>query len=106
MFDFIKFLKLNKNSFGDIKEVLKSFFSDLLKLNDAKVNSQLLCPDKKDCLDAYCKKISKGAALELLEILINSSSDIEQNVNYSATVQMMVIDFWEVIHDRSNRSKV
>ena len=106
MFDFIKFLKLNKNSFGDIKDVLKSFFSDLLKLNDAKVNSQLLCPDKKDCLDAYCRKIAKGAALELLEILINSSSDIEQNVNYSATVQMMVIDFWEVIHDRSNRSKV
>lgn len=106
MFDFIKFLKSNRNSFGNIKEVLKSFFSDLLKTSDAKINAPLLCPDKKECLDAYCKKLSKGASLELLEILLDTSSDIEQNVNFSASVQMMVIDFWEVIHDRSNRSKI
>ncbi len=106
MFDFIKFLKSNKNSFGDIREVLKSFFSDLLKLNDAKVNVSLLCPDKQECLKAYCNKLTKGASLELLEILLASSSDIEQNVNFSASVQMMIIDFWEVIHDRSNRSKI
>ncbi len=106
MFDFIKFLKANKNSFGDILEVLRSFFSDLLKLNDAGACAPLLCPDKKECLDAYCKKIEKGASLELLEVLLRSSSDIEQNVNFSASVQMMVIDFWEVIHDRSNRSKI
>ena len=63
MFDFIKFLKSNRNSFGNIKEVLKSFFSDLLKTSDAKINAPLLCPDKKECLDAYCKKLSKGASL-------------------------------------------
>ena len=106
MFNFIKFLKSNKNLYKDISEVLKSFFSDLLKTSDAKTTLPLLCPDKRECLDAYCKKLGKGAALELLEILLEYSAGIDQNVNYSASVQMMIIDFWEVIHDRSNRNKI
>lgn len=105
-FDFIKFLKQNKASYRQIFEVLKIFISDLIKLCELKCEEDISCRDKIDLIYAFEKKLGRGAAVELMDILLACLSDIEQNVNYSAAVQMMAIDFWEVIHDRSNRNKI
>lgn len=106
MFELTKFLKKNKAFYPEIFETLKAFCCDLLEINEAKTEKNIICCDKKDLLNAFSEKLSAGAAFEIMDILLKSMSDIEQNVNYSAVVQMMVMDFWEVIHDRSNRSKI
>ena len=106
MFDFIKFLKKNKSSYPEIFETIKIFCTDLLRISETHTEDNVLCLDKKDLLRAFSDKLSKGAAVEMMDILLECMSDIKQNVNYPAAVQMMVMDFWEVIHDRSNRSKI
>jgi len=105
-FDFIKFLKKNKAYYTEVFETLKAFFGDLLEITETGNSENIVCCDKKELLNLFNKKLSKGASFDLMNILLRSMSDIEQNVNYSAVVQMMALDFWEVIHDRSNRSKI
>lgn len=106
MFDFIKFLKQKKSAYPEIFEVLEMFFTDLLLINEAHTEEDLQCTDKTELLRAFSDKLSSGASLELLDILLECKLCIKQNVNYSSVVQVMVMDFWEVIHDRSNRNKI
>ena len=78
----------------------------MLEISEAHTEDNVLCLDKKDLLREFSDTLSRGAAVEMMDILLECMSDIKQNVNYPAAVQMMVMDFWEVIHDRSNRSKI
>lgn len=105
-FDFVKFLKASKANYKEVFSILNAFFSDLVKIAEFKDDSLILMKDKLKEIKKFESVLSKGAASELLEISVKTFLDIELNVNYSALVQMMVMDFWEVIHDRSNRSKI
>ena len=105
-FDFVKFLKGRKTDYREIFSVLTAFFGDLVKICEFKNADGISMKDKAAELNKFAQHLSKGAAAELLELTVKTNISIEQNVNYSALVQMMVMDFWEVIHDRSNRSKV
>ena len=105
-FDLAKFLKGKKNDYKEIFTVIISFWGDLIKLTEFRENDRISMKDKHQELDKFAEKLDKGSATELMEITVKTMINIEQNVNYSALAQMMVLDFWEVIHDRSNRSKI
>jgi len=105
-FDLCKFLKAKKSNYREIFSVITSFFTDLIKITEFNDAIGISMKDKGSELNKFAEVLSKGAALELVEITVKTLISVEQNVNYSALMQMMVLDFWEVIHDRSNRSKV
>lgn len=106
VFEFSKFLKANRKSYKIVFSEIISFFESLTKKTE--FNSEVLgvSEGKSRVLESFEKKLFNGDAFALLEITIKTLLDIEQNVNYSLSSQMMAIDYWEVIHDRSNRSKV
>ena len=106
LYDFVSFLKKNKGRISDIEDILRGFFSDLIKICELKDGENLLNKDKIKELDGFSKLLTDGGAVLLMDILIKTKLDIEQNVNYATSVLMMAIDFWEVLHDRSNRSKI
>lgn len=105
-FDFAKFLKINKKSYKIIFSEIISFFESLTKKAEFNSDSCGLSESKEALIKKFDKKLFKGDAFILLEITIKTLLDIEQNVNYSLASSMMALDYWEVIHDRSNRSKV
>lgn len=106
LFGFVKYLRGSKGNYREVFSVLISFFSDLMKLSELGDFNSVVMKDKEKELKEFERILSKGAAAELLNIAVKAFFDIEQNVNYAALVQLMAIDFWEVIHDRSNRSKI
>ena len=106
MFDFSKFIKNNQRSYKEIFSAINIFLEDIIKITEFNDKNGILMKDKKDELEKFAGALTKGAAAELMDILIKTEMGIEQNVNYSLSVKMMIMDFWEVIHDRSHRSKI
>ena len=105
-FDLCKFLKAKKSNYREIFSVITAFFTDLIRITEFNDAVGISMKDKSCELNKFAELLSEGSALELVEITVKTLMSVEQNVNYSALMQMMVLDFWEVIHDRSNRSKV
>ena len=103
-FDFIKFLKSKKAGYKEVFSVIIQFLRDSVKISELNDENSISMKDKKEELLKFSKGLSKGSAFLMLETALKTQSSVEQNVNYSALMQMMVMDFWEVIHDRSNRS--
>ncbi len=106
VFGLQKFLRDNKKDRKEIFSVMDIFFRDIMKISEFKDEESVLMKDKLNELKTFAAKLYEGDATELTDILIKARLGIEQNVNYSATVLMTAMDFWEVIHDRSNRGKI
>lgn len=107
VFEFAKFLKQNRNNKDIIFDSLKSFIRDIIyRLEFGEEEGEIVCRDKAKEISEFCRKLQKGAATELMDILLEYSSMIERNVNFSVAAGLMATDFWEVIHDRGNRSQI
>ena len=102
-FDFIKFLKSKKAGYKEVFSIIIQFLRDSVKISELNDENSISMKDKKEELLKFSKGLSKGSAFLMLETALKTQLSVEQNVNYSALMQMMVMDFWEVIHDRSNR---
>ena len=101
-----KFIKQNKDNKEAVFSAMKSFFQDINYILNFGGAKALSCPDKAAEIESFCRKLSKRAAAELLDIWLEYSLMISQNVNFSVAASLMAIDFWEVIHDRGYRSQI
>ncbi len=103
LYDFIKFLKQNKTSFGLISEIMAEWSSDILHLKyDG--NCDIINADKGDDLKKFASAVTKQAAYNFGEIIIKYTLAVKRNANYPIAVQCMATEYWEEINGRNYRS--
>ena len=105
LYDFIKFLKLNKSDFDLIVDILSKWSSDALHIKlygDADVINK----DKVSELKEFSKHITRKAAFNFLDIITKYSLIIRKNANYPIAVTCMATEYWEEINGRNYRSSI
>lgn len=103
LYDFIKFLKQNKESFEAIAEVMSEWSSDVIRLKFGG-ECDIINADKAEELKKFASVVTKQAAFNFGEIVIKYMLAIKQNANYPIAVQCMATEYWEEINGRNYRS--
>ncbi|MEG1880472.1 MAG: DNA polymerase III subunit delta' C-terminal domain-containing protein, partial [Oscillospiraceae bacterium] len=106
MYDFINFLKKNKENINFILGILSSCFKDILHIKHCGTNTEIINIDKKSELKHFSNKISENAAFAFCAITTKYERVIKTNANYPITMLCMVMEYWEEIHDRNYRSTI
>ncbi len=104
MYDFVRFCRENRTDIALILEVLLSWNQDVLHQKLRLSNLQIINGDKPKELSEFCGQITREAALRMNDSTIKYQKMIEQNVNYSAAILCMALEYWEEIHGRDYRS--
>lgn len=103
MYDFVRFMKQNRADIRFVFEILNSCGDDLLHIKFGGSGCEIKNYDRKEDLTRIGERLTKKAVVELNETTIKYHSMIAQNVNYSAAVLCMALEYREVIHDRDSR---
>ena len=103
MYDFVRFLKQNKDNISFIFEVLLACGLDLMHIKLGNKDFRVINADRENELRKICGRLTRESAFKLNEITVKYQSIIMQNTNYPAAVLCMAMEYWEEIHDRNSR---
>ncbi len=98
IYDFVLFLKRNKEDAKLIMDMLQSMFRDLMYAKQTEEDG--ICnKDKLSEIKEFAAKIPVGAPVKLLEILMKYNEYISRNISYAQIAQCMSVELWEAIND-------
>ncbi len=105
IYDAIGLLAADKVQFLRQTDVLISFFRDCVmkSLGSDSLITNLDVPDKADNFLGYTGKNKTYKFMKLIEITLNTQKEILRNGNMTITKHTMLMKYWEVINDNSNR---
>ena len=87
----VDFIEANKDRIQNIVDVLKLFFSDILKAQFG--NSDLIVNiDYKDAVAAYADIFTSAAIYNMIERLLVYEQRMRSNVNFRLTIESMLFD--------------
>ncbi len=106
IYDSIGLLSNEKTSFIKQTDMLTSFFRDCMT-KSLGAKQMTLNLDKEDKISALCNRFSANKVqkfLNLIEITLNTQKEITRNGNLTIAKHIMLMKYWEVINDNSNRN--
>lgn len=106
IYDFVLFLKQNKDDFEILRDILQGIFSDLLHIKNTEDFEHVANPDKVLKLKKFNEQMYLSAPEKLLEILLKYNEYFSKNISYAQIAQCLGVELWEAIHDRSYRSEI
>ena len=106
IYDFVLFLKQNKDDFETLRDILQGIFCDLLHIKNTEDFEHIANPDKVSKLKKFSEQMYASAPEKLLEILFKYNEYFSKNISYAQIVQCLGVELWEAIHDRSYRSEI
>ena len=106
IYDFVLFLKQNKDDFETLRDILQGIFCDLLHIKNTEDFEHIANPDKASSLKKMNEQVCASAPERLLEILLKYNEYFSKNISYAQVAQCLGVELWEAIHDRSYRSEI
>lgn len=98
VYDLMLFLKHNKDDAKLVMDMMQSMFRDLMYAKQSEEEG-IINRDKLSEIKKFSDKISVGAPVKLLEILIKYNEYISRNISYAQIAQCMSVELWEAIND-------
>ncbi len=106
IYDFVLFLKQNKEDFEILRDILQGIFCDLLHIKNTGDFEHIANPDKVSKIKKMSEQMYKSTPEKLLEILLKYNEYFLKNISYAQIAQCLGVELWEAIHDRSYRSEI
>ncbi len=106
IYDFVLFLKQNKDDFEILRDILQGIFCDLLHIKNTGDFEYISNPDKVSKLKNFNEQMNKSVPEKLLEILLKYNEYFLKNISYAQIAQCLGVELWEAIHDRSYRCEI
>ncbi len=102
LYEGINILKKQTNT-DFMMKIITMWFRDCLYF---KSGGSIVNLDKQNELEHFCGSIRDDAPFHLLDIAVRYTKYIRQRSKLSLAVSCMMLENWEVLHDRDNWSKI
>ncbi len=99
IYDFMLFLKHNKEEHRLIMDMMQGLFRDLMYAKQSEEGRGVTNLDKLSDIKRIGDKIREGTSVKLLEILMKYNEYLSRNISYAQIAQCMSVELWEAIHD-------
>lgn len=96
LLDYVDFFEKNKEYIWELLDFFIIWFRDLLLLSEIEEEKHLLNIDKIDTLRIHVNKLSSENFGEFIEIVESTRKNIDANVNFSLSIETMLLNLQEV----------
>ncbi len=97
LLDYVDFFEKNKEYISEILDFFTIWFRDLLLLAETGQDKYLFNIDKIDILETHVNTVSYEAISKSIGIVGNTRKNIDANVNFSLSVETMLLNLQEAI---------